>query len=451
MPFLAAQDRRRAAPWLGVLAAFTLGVAPAAAAPPPPSDKAFTLEAAVLWALRHNPDLAAVRQQHNIAAAAVVIARTYPFNPVAQSFVLGDNGPASSGVTNHVFNEHTMRLDLELRHQGQYRRQMAQAALSRTDWEIANQELLLAVRVARAFAAFVYRRDKLRLVDEGIRLQDETAAQVAKLVEQGRLPAAELLLARANAADARALRPPAYSLAVAAWHDLRRLLGIDQGTFEVDGVLEPPPLDLAGIDLEREALQQRPDHRALSLAVQEASARTRLEIANRFGNPSLGPAFEYNETRDYFIGMWAFYPIPVINTRKGEIMQRRAEQQRAVLALQANETTIRQDVAAALARLKNAADMVNAYRTEALPALLKAQEDMDKLFSQGEAGADVVRVLDLRRRVLRARDQYLDALFEYAQARADLMAAVGDLALVLPPCEPEEPPATLPPPRPQQP
>jgi hypothetical protein len=32
--------------------------------------------------LQNNPELAALRQQHGIAAAGVVIARTYPFNPL---------------------------------------------------------------------------------------------------------------------------------------------------------------------------------------------------------------------------------------------------------------------------------------------------------------------------------------------------------------------------------
>src|SRR5262249_13078189 len=42
----------------------------------------FTRAVAADWALRNNPDLAAIRRQHGIAAAAVIIAKTYPFNPI---------------------------------------------------------------------------------------------------------------------------------------------------------------------------------------------------------------------------------------------------------------------------------------------------------------------------------------------------------------------------------
>src|SRR5262245_24729165 len=86
--------------------------APEATPPPPP---ALSREAAVRWALEHNPDLMALRQQHGIAAAAVVIARTYPFNPVWEGKVRAAFGPESAGVTNSVSNEHKFLLDLEIR------------------------------------------------------------------------------------------------------------------------------------------------------------------------------------------------------------------------------------------------------------------------------------------------------------------------------------------------
>src|SRR2546423_1693802 len=81
--------------------------------------------------------------------------------------------PPAAAVTTHVSNDHVFRLDLEIRGQGQHRRAAAQAALSRTEWEVAFQEMTVGVRVARAFDALLYRREKLRLLDEIIRLQEQ--------------------------------------------------------------------------------------------------------------------------------------------------------------------------------------------------------------------------------------------------------------------------------------
>src|SRR4051794_33738738 len=57
-----------------------------------------TRVAAVQFALRNNPEIASIRQQHGIAAAAVVIADTYPFNPVWEAKVRAAEGPISAGI-----------------------------------------------------------------------------------------------------------------------------------------------------------------------------------------------------------------------------------------------------------------------------------------------------------------------------------------------------------------
>jgi hypothetical protein len=59
---------------------------------PDPASPVLSLEATVRYALENNPQLAALRQQHGIAAAGVVIAKTYPFNPIYQSNVLYAKG-----------------------------------------------------------------------------------------------------------------------------------------------------------------------------------------------------------------------------------------------------------------------------------------------------------------------------------------------------------------------
>jgi outer membrane protein TolC len=405
---------------------------------------------AVLWALEHNPELATWRAQRGIAQANVVISRQYPFNPIAQHFVMYGNGPENAGVTNHVFNEHTLRLDIELRNQGAYRRGLARASLTRTDWDVAAQELLVSVRVARAFNSLLFRRAKFALANELVQLQEEAVQQVGQMVEQGKLPLAELYVSRADAAEGRNLLGPAHSLLVTAGYDLRRALGLVQEDFEVEGTLETAVVKPDAPVLVQAALERRPDLHSLEFMVQEADQRLRLEIANRFGNPSVGPAFEYNETSVYFIGMWLVWSPPVINTRKGEIQLRHAERARAIQAVQQSEVTVQQDVYAALARLREAEGVVERFRTQLLPELRRTRDAIDKLLAQNQAGADLARALDVRRRLLRSRDTYLDALFELSQARVDLAAAAADLSLAAcnPPPTPEEAVAA-PPPSPQ--
>lgn len=413
------------------------GEAPMPRREAPPANPAqaapgLTLADALRWGLEHNPQLALARMQRGIAQAGVVIANTYPFNPIFQHFVWGASGPPAAGVTNHVFNEHTTRLDLELRGQGRHRQAMAKAALSRVEWEIASQEVLTAIQIVRAFDTALYRREKLGIQEELLHLQEDVLRKVEPLVEQGHLSRSELMLARADLVDAQTALRPSYNQFVVAWNDLARVLGIVDENCPLKGTLEWNAPPLCEDEVVKEADQRRPDLHALEVAVKEADAALRLQIANRYGNPSIGPAFEENETSVSFVGMWLIWSPPVLNTRRGEIMQRQADVARATQAIRSMELTIRQDVAAALRRLNSAREMADTLRTKTLPELENLREGFDQMFARGEPGVTLARVIAIRTRLIQTRGTYLDALFELSQARADLAAAVGDPSLALP-------------------
>jgi outer membrane protein TolC len=296
----------------------------------PPS---LSREMVVRWALENNPEIVAVRQQRGIAAAAVVIARTYPFNPFLESKVEGANGPTSAGVTNHVINEHKVLMELELHGQRGYRQDIATAALQRTEWEIVFQEVLLVARVLKAFDGVLYRQEKLRLADERLRLNERAAEQIRKLREQGKLSPADLILIQTEVNDSQATRAGAQAALVAAEFDLHRAAGDRNEPLPLAGSLQGQvlPADLDG--LLNVAFASRADLRARRIAVAESGARVQLERSNRFGNPILGPSYTLDSTQVSSIGMQVSIPLPVFNVHSGDILQRQAEQARAMQEL----------------------------------------------------------------------------------------------------------------------
>ncbi len=404
-------------------------VPPVTATETPPAT--LTLEQAVQQALQKNPSLMTVREQHGLAAAGVVIARSYPYNPVYFGLLLGAGGPADAGINNRVYNEHYIRLDLEVCGQGPHREAAATAALSRADWEIANQELVVAVNTIRAFNAVLYRKRKLAVLEETIRLNEKAVDQVSRLVESGKLRPVDLILARTDVDAARALLGQGQSALGVAWGDLRRALGSLNDSFAIEGTLG---LRLASPELAtliEAALHHRPDVQVRHSAVDEAEARWRFECANRYGNPSIGPAMEYSETRVTFVGAVLSMPLPVLNTRRGEIQQRDAERLRARQELAQFEIQAQQDVQTALVRVANARAWADSYEKEVLPNLARSRQEVEKLFAQGDAGVDAQRVIEVQRRYLKAEDSSLDAFLELSQASADLAAAVGDPSLAI--------------------
>jgi cobalt-zinc-cadmium efflux system outer membrane protein len=409
-----------------------------------------SLEATVRYALENNPQLAALRQQHGIAAASVVIAKTYPFNPIYQSNVLYAKGNEPGAVTNSVPQTHQVTLEVQLFHQQRYRQEAAFAALTRTDWEIATQELAFSVNAIRAFDALLYRRGKLAVTEEFLRLNEKAAEQVKLLVERGTLKAGDLLLARAEVKDIQSQIGLNRTAMITARKDYYRALGIAEGSADPSGTLEraAPPGD--GEHWLAAALELRPDRFARLSAIAEADADIRYQKADRFGNPQIGPVYEHNESRTDFIGAKIQVPIPVFNRKPGEIQQAQARLAQAHLYVRQTEVEIKQDVTLAAARVAEAQKWVENYRSDVLPTLRKTLEDMDQLFRQGQPGVDVLRVLDVRRKLLRAQDGYLDALLTYTSALADLAQAVGDPAQAMGSCPPATPPLEVQPRAPEQ-
>jgi cobalt-zinc-cadmium efflux system outer membrane protein len=387
-----------------------------------------TLEAAVQYALENNPQLAALRRQHGIAAAGVVIARTYPFNPIAQSAVQHARGP---NVTNSVPSQHQVTLELEILGQRHFRKQAAFAALTRTDWEIAFQEVTFAVNAVRAFDSLLYRQAKLGVVEEFLRLNEKATEQVGQLVERGTLRPPDLILARTEVNTVRTQIGLSQTAVESAKRELARALGMYAIDMPLQGTLERAVPGADEDHLLDAALEHRPDLFARRSAVTEAEARVQLQLADRFGNPKVGPAYQVNETKVEFIGGQVSVPLPLFNRRQGEVQQLKEQQAQAMLYLRQTEVEVRQDVHAAFTRLVTARTWVDNYRKQVLPDLRKSLEDMDRLFRQGQAGVDVLRVLDVRRALLRAQDGYMDALQIYTQALADLAQAVGDPTLAV--------------------
>ncbi|HLW67780.1 MAG TPA: TolC family protein [Gemmataceae bacterium] len=393
----------------------------------------------IAYALQNNPGLAVKRHERGIASARVVIANTYPFNPVSENRIQAaftPNDPASTTFNAPV--ENLITWEVEVRQQRRIRKEMAAASLTRTEWEIAFEEQTVAIQVIRAFYNVVYRQQKLELLEKTLRVNQRLVEDVERLIKTGKLRLPDKIVAQIEVSNTQDQLASGHEALTAAWQDLYRAMG-PVGGFEIMGHLELPPLAWNPAELCDLAVTRRADVNARRLAISEASAKTRLTVANRFGNPVVGPAFAYDNTNTVWIGVQVNVPLPFPNTHKGEILESQAEQAQAAAQLRQAEVTAMQDVAAALSRIEKAQQTLELLRTQTLPARQQAFDDMERLFQAGEPGLDILKVIDVRRQLLLGQGAYLDALLSVRQARADLLAATGEPVLDL--CAPEQLPA----------
>src|SRR5207245_1808010 len=164
-------------------------------------------------------------------------------------------------------------MDVETRGQGTYRREGANAALSRVEWDVAFQEMNLAIRVVKAFDSVLYRQEKLALLERTIKLDQDTVKQVEDLVKLGKLHGPDLILAQTEVDDVRSQLSPARTARVAARYDLRRALGMVDDSIRLDGKLETPLVTWDAPELVPVALGRRADLRSKQAAIAEAEAR----------------------------------------------------------------------------------------------------------------------------------------------------------------------------------
>ena len=89
--------------------------------------------------------------------------------------------------------------------------------------------------------------------------------------------------------------------------------------------MERPAPEVDADHLLSSALADRPDLFVRRAAVVEAEARLNLQRADRWGNPTVGPVYQTDQSRLRFTGIQIGAPIPIFNHNQGEIHQREAE------------------------------------------------------------------------------------------------------------------------------
>src|SRR5205814_4821437 len=125
---------------------------------------------------------------------------------------------------------------------------------------------------------------------------------------------ADIAVAQSEVDDVRNQIGAARGALTTAQHDLRRTLGVVHGGFDLQGTLEVPLPAPEPSELLHEAQERRADLHARRAAVQEAESRLQLAVANRFGNPTTGPAFTYDNRRIAGAGVHINVPLPTCNT-----------------------------------------------------------------------------------------------------------------------------------------
>lgn len=318
---------------------------------------------------------------------------------------------------------------------GRVRAALRAANLSRTyaDAERAETDTALVVAVRTGFYDLLLARDT-------IAVQESVVDQLTALLEQteskfrnGAASEYDVLTARVRLANEQPKLIRARNVYELGREALLRILAVDDPGFEPAGELAYEPIETDVVELEREALQQRPLIRRLETRVQ---LREEDLMASHSGaRPSLRAEASYNGANSYgFVSFeddweWHWNAGVVLEwdlwdggLTRGRVGEKRLERDKSVTDLDDGRRAVRTEVRQACLDLSRATEAVEAGRgTVAL-----AEKGLSIAKSRYDNGlATYLEYTDSTVALSTARLSERQALRDHAVARARLIYAVG--------------------------
>jgi cobalt-zinc-cadmium efflux system outer membrane protein len=296
-----------------------------------PQVTAITIDQAVNEALDHNLTLLAERFNVNVADAAVLTAGLRPNPVLTASLMLPDPTLVSAGIGPH---EQIVRTDYVVERGGKRQRRLDQAVLAKTvvALQLVNTSRILRLAVEHAFTDVQLAERNLSLARENLKAFDDVVRINAERVRTGDLSPVELSRSRlASLQFQNDVRQQDTKLRTAK-NRLSTLMGraADGDGLEVTGELrndaEPVDYEL----LRNQALDARPDVRALRADQARSVADTRLQLANGTIDYTISGEYHRQEgsnLRGNSYGLFFSAPLPIFNRNQGEVARAGIQQQ----------------------------------------------------------------------------------------------------------------------------
>jgi cobalt-zinc-cadmium efflux system outer membrane protein len=393
------------------------------------------LETALRWTLTSNPDLVALRPDVDASAVAVAVARQFPLelNPSLSVDVWPwtferDFGQGAARLNTAVSVKWSQPIGPGRRSN---RLGMAQAAFDQTQWRVLRAELLTLVQTYRLHQTATYRREKLQVARQLAEFNVQLVHAIRRQAEAAQAAPMDLVLAEVENQSMRQRLQVAEQQYLDAVTDLRRQIGMPEyaGSAVPVGSLAVPE-DAGSADegqLTQIALAGHPD---IQIAVTQANlshAAVNLARAERIPITSVGPLYEIGEDGTTFYGLAVNAPVPILNSGRRLVCQREAEYHRDLVAADQARVRITTAVRASLAKWQQTQQLV--VEVVGTAQAIEAQtQRMERLYAAGQT--DLLKLLQVRQRLIDAENARLDMLWQATQAYADLLAATGATPLL---------------------
>lgn len=377
-----------------------------------------TIARAIEASLQYNPDLAASRVDIGIREALTLQAGLRP-NPTVDVQVEDIGGPGDRPAGEPSQTTWSLGQLFELGGKRALRRHAADLAREATARAIEVQGRELIAAVAQHFAGALLAQERLRLLEDLLRIAEGSVGTVEATVKAGAVSPVELSRAQVNFSRAQAARIAVQRELASA----RALLASDWGdpspSFDrVVGRLEPIPAP-PSLEALLPLIADIPDLARLEAELAQRRAALAVERSRRIPNLTLtaGPR-QYGEDGGAGFVFGFSVPVPVFDNNRGNILAASREVTKARLEQQAGAVTAEARARQAHTALVGAFRQAAMLREQTIPDAERAYEGAKDAYTRGLFR--FLEVLDAQRTLFELRSEHLNVLADYYAASAEL-------------------------------
>src|ERR1700722_18254947 len=405
-------------PALVVLIPLFFAALPVARAQTPTNaPKLISKDDAVKIALAYNQALRAQRLNIDQSKAQEVTALLKP-NPTFSTLVdtIPIFSPSTIRVSTQIYSEglsYTVERGGKRKKRGVVAKDNTEAAAQ----TVTDNERTLRFQVVQAFINVLLAKSVLQLAkDDLANFSQEVDLNHARLVA-GDLAEGDYLKLSIQKLQFEQDVSAAVLGLVQARATLRQLLGYQSVTydFDVKGTLEHTKPVVSLEDLEKKALDSRPDLLAAHTGVTLANDTVSLAFGNRARDWTWGTDYSYQSPTQIGAGVSFSMDLPIHDRNQGEIARSQAAVKQSVETEASTKVGVQTDVVNAYYGLKSNEEIVNLYESGYLKQATDSRDISNYAYQRGAAW-----ILDL----LDAERSYRATQLAYRQALAAQMIAV---------------------------
>jgi outer membrane protein, heavy metal efflux system len=310
--------------------------------------------------------------------------------------------------------------------------EMADQDVRMIEEELRGKEQEIIAKVKAAYADYFMTTKSVEISKELLELIRHTSTTAEGLYQVGKTPQQDVLRALLEQTELLNKLTSAEKDRLISQAKLNTLLSRPPESH----VGLPQELDLRSVpvatsQLEKLAIEQRPELRALESSISRFETAVQLAERNR-KYPDFMVGLQYwvapDQSPRHMYAPMVTLTIPFSPWTKGkhdyEVQEALAERQAAKANLAAMKNMALLELREALAKLEAAMKSVSIYRDGLLPQTEQSFQAAVAAYQTG--GVNFMTLLDAQRTIRDVRMGYYKALVDYEQSRADLERAVGN-------------------------